>query len=93
VVSLTAAYDLVGALLVFGLLAWLGLRPGRDGRLALDFALAYGVVRFAEGFARDDKQVVLGLDRSQLVAGLVVVASAGYLLYRRQVARGDVPAR
>jgi phosphatidylglycerol---prolipoprotein diacylglyceryl transferase len=92
VVHLTAAYDLVGALLVFGLLAWLGRRPGRDGYLALGFALAYGVVRFAEGFARDDKQVILGLDGSQLVAGLVVVASAGYVLYRRQVARSDVPA-
>jgi hypothetical protein len=33
----------------------------------------------------------LGLDGSQLVAGLVVLAAAGSLLYRR-FARSDVPA-
>jgi phosphatidylglycerol---prolipoprotein diacylglyceryl transferase len=59
VVHLTAAYDLLDALLVFGLLTWLRRRPGRDGRLALTSALAYGLVRVAEGFTRNDKQVTL----------------------------------
>jgi phosphatidylglycerol:prolipoprotein diacylglycerol transferase len=85
VVHLTALYDLVGALAVFGLLTWLGRRRPWDGQLTLVFTVGYGLVRLAEGFFRVDKRVLLGLDASQLTAALAVaVAIPLFMLLRNR---------
>jgi phosphatidylglycerol:prolipoprotein diacylglycerol transferase len=90
VVHLAALYDLVGALLVFGLLAWLGRRTRWEGQLTLVFMLGYGLVRLAEGFARSDERLLLGLDASQLTAAVTVAATIPlFLLLRRRAQAGS----
>jgi phosphatidylglycerol:prolipoprotein diacylglycerol transferase len=92
VVHLAALYDLVGALLVFGLLAWLGRRPRWEGQLTLVFMLGYGLVRLAEGLARSDKRLLLGLDASQLAAAVAVAATVPlFLLLRRRPRARSTP--
>jgi phosphatidylglycerol:prolipoprotein diacylglycerol transferase len=75
VVHLAALYDLVGALLVFGLLAWVGRRPRWEGRLTLAFTIGYGLVRLVEDGFRTDKRLLLGLDASQLTAAVAVAVA------------------
>jgi len=85
VVHLAALYDLMGALLVFGLLAWVGRRPRWEGHLTLTFTIAYGLVRLVEDVFRTDKRLLLGLDASQLTAAVAVaVAIPLFLLLRRR---------
>jgi phosphatidylglycerol:prolipoprotein diacylglycerol transferase len=67
---------------------WLGRRTSWEGQLTLVFMLGYGRVRLAEGFARSDKRLLLGLDASQLTATLAVAATIPlFLLLRRAQVR------
>jgi len=87
VVHLTALYDLVGALLVFGLLVWLGRRPRWEGHLTLTFTVGYGLVRLVEDVFRTDKRLLLGLDASQLTAAVAVAVAIPLFLLLRHHAR------
>ncbi|HJU02047.1 MAG TPA: prolipoprotein diacylglyceryl transferase family protein [Actinomycetes bacterium] len=85
VVHLTALYDLIGALLVFGALMWLRRRPRWEGQATLVFTVGYGLVRLVEGSFRTDKTLLLGLDGSQFTAALAITAAIPlFLLLRRR---------
>ncbi|MGI8758905.1 MAG: prolipoprotein diacylglyceryl transferase, partial [Acidimicrobiales bacterium] len=85
----TALYDMVGAAAVFVLLVWLARRPRPEAYLTASFGLAYGAVRFVEGFFRLDVTHGTGLNGSQWTALAAMVAAAVALvaLRRREVAR------
>ena len=82
VVHLTAAYDLIVALVVFAVLVVGRRRPAPVGRQTLLLALLYGAGRFGFDFFRDDLRR-LGLTGSQWTA-LALVAVAAVLLARRR---------
>ena len=60
VVQLTALYDLVDALLVFGLVVWLGRRQRWEGYLTLTFTIGYGLVRLVEDVFRTEQAPAAG---------------------------------
>jgi phosphatidylglycerol---prolipoprotein diacylglyceryl transferase len=76
----TALYDMVSALLLLGVLVWLGGRARNGGLLAIVFTMWYGTMRIVTDFLRVDKRYA-GLTGSQILASVVVVASL-YLLAR-----------
>lgn len=78
---LTPAYDLLGALVLFGVLMALRHRVGyRAGTAISLWALWYGAQRLALDFTRGiDERPVLGLTGTQLLAIGVVAAGAGSL--------------
>jgi phosphatidylglycerol---prolipoprotein diacylglyceryl transferase len=83
VVHLTAAYDLVIALVVSLALIALRRRPLRVGARTLLFGILYGAGRFAFDFLRaDDRR--WGLTGSQWTALAVVALATGLLLHRRR---------
>lgn len=78
---LTPAYDLLGALVLFGVLMalrhWVGYRAGTAISL---WALWYGAQRLALDFTRGiDERPVLGLTGTQLLAIGAIAAGAGSL--------------
>lgn len=79
----TALYDMVGALAVFGLLVWLRRRPRPEAWSTLVFAVAYGTVRFVEGFFRIDVTHGTGLNGSQWTALATGLAAAWGLVLLR----------
>ncbi len=82
-VHLTAAYDLLAALCIFGLMLVLRGRVGnRRGQQALLLAVLYGVNRFTLDFLRDDLRR-FGLTGSQWAAAAVVICGV-ILLWRRR---------
>jgi prolipoprotein diacylglyceryltransferase len=81
----TALYDMVGAAAVFVLLVWLARRPRPEAYLTASFGLAYGAVRFIEGFFRLDVTHGTGLNGSQWTALAAMVAAAiGLVALRRR---------
>lgn len=82
-VHLTAAYDLLAAACIFGLMLAMQDRVGhREGQQALLLAVLYGVNRFTLDLFRDDLRR-LGLTGSQWAAALVVLFGV-ILLWRRR---------
>ena len=88
VVHLTAAYDLLVAALVAGVLIALRYRVLRLGERTLVFAALYGAGRFAFDFLRQDVRR-FGLTGSQWTALTVATVAVVLLLVRR---RRDLPA-
>lgn len=87
VVHLTAAYDLIVALVVAAVLIYLRRVPLRLGTRTLLLGILYGTGRFVFDFLREDTRR-LGLTGSQWT-GLLLVGAAGLLLRRR--GRSDLP--
>lgn len=87
VVHLTAAYDLVIAAVVTGILVLLRRVPLRLGERTLLLGVLYGSGRFLFDFLRADTRR-LGLTGSQWTALAVVAAAGALLLYRRRL---DLP--
>ena len=83
VVHLTAAYDLIVALLVMGALLLLAGPLRREGEVTLMFGVLYGTGRLLFDFLREDTRR-LGLTGSQWTALAVVVAAAALLAVRRR---------
>lgn len=82
-VHLTAAYDLLAAACIFGLMLAMQDRVGhRKGQQALLLAVLYGINRFTLDLFRDDLRR-LGLTGSQWAAALVVLFGV-ILLWRRR---------
>ncbi len=82
-VHLTAAYDLLAGLCIFGLMLALRGRVGaRKGQRALLLGVLYGANRFTLDFFRDDLRR-LGLTGSQWAAALAVLAGVVLLWHRR----------
>lgn len=88
VVHLTAAYDLVIALLVAVVLVALRRRPLRLGERTLLLGILYGAGRLAFDFLREDTRR-LGLTGSQWTAVAVIVGASALLAARRR--RDDLP--
>lgn len=76
----TALYDFISALVLFGVLIWLGRKAVRRGVLALTFTFWYGAMRVITDFLREDKRY-FGLTGSQLWA-LILMTIAAALLVR-----------
>ena len=89
IVHLTAAYDLVVALVVATVLIVLRRRLLRLGERTLIFGILYGAGRFSFDFLRTDTRR-LGLTGSQWTA-LVLIVVAGLLLRRRRRSPGLAP--
>ncbi len=83
------AYEMLGDLLIFGLLFVLARMYRRDGLLFFSCLLAYSVMRFFVNFLREDSRPIAGgeLNVMQMVAlGVAVVSAAGFLYYWRRPA-------
>lgn len=65
---LAVGYELVGNLLILGVLFLLRRVYRRDGQLFFTFLISYAVLRFFVSFLRLDPAVFLGLQMAQLVA-------------------------
>lgn len=90
-VHLTAAYDLLAALGIFGLMMALRGRVGvRKGQPALLLVVLYGANRFLLDFLRDDLRR-WGLTGSQWAAGVAVLAGVILLWHRRDRPNGRSP--
>ena len=79
VVHLTAAYDLIAALLVFTALAWWRRHARRPAEMTLLLGLLYGAGRFGFDFLRADTRR-LGLTGSQWAALALVSLTAALLV-------------
>lgn len=80
------AYEMLGDLLIFGLLFVLARVYRKDGLLFFSCLLAYSVMRFFVNFLREDSRPIAGgeLNVMQMVAlGVAIVSAAGFLFYWR----------
>jgi prolipoprotein diacylglyceryl transferase len=86
------AYELIGDLLIFGVLLLLWRVSKRDGVVFTTYALLYAVLRFGVSFMRVDNEPLLGLRLAQLIAlGFIVLSFISYA-YLWRVARGSARA-
>lgn len=83
---LAVGYELVGDLVILGLLFLLWRVYRRDGQLFFTFLIAYSVLRFFVSFLRLDPQVWLGLQMAQLIA--VITFAFGVLGFVYETLRG-----
>lgn len=95
-----ALYDLVGALLLLGLLLWLRRRARhRAGVAILTWGAWYGTQRFTIDFTRSIDERIAGLTGTQWLAIVLAVTSVGTLAVIRLRGRGlgeapgDPPSR
>ncbi len=88
-VHLTAAYDLLASLCIFGLMLVLHRRIGRRrGQRGLLLGVLYGINRFTLDFFREDVRH-LGLTGSQWAAGSAVVVGSVLLRDRPTAGAGE----
>ena len=88
----TALYDMVSALVLFGLLYVVMMRrPRREGILTLTFGLWYGLSRIVEDSLRIDKRF-FGLTGSQWTALTVATICAALLVWFSARSNPDAPS-
>jgi phosphatidylglycerol:prolipoprotein diacylglycerol transferase len=76
------AYELIGDLVILGLLAWLWTKRPKAGILFTLGFLLYAIMRFFVSFLRiDSKDPLLGLSTPQLISILVIVVAVPLLYY------------
>ena len=77
------AYEMLGDLLIFGLLFVLSRVYRKDGLVFFSCLFLYSVMRFMLNFLREDSKLIAGgvLDVMQMVALGVAVFSAGAFLF------------
>lgn len=76
------AYELIGDLVILGILAFLWRYQPKGGVVFAFAFLLYAVMRFFVSFLRlDSKEVVLGLSTPEVISLLVVAVSAPLLVY------------
>jgi phosphatidylglycerol:prolipoprotein diacylglycerol transferase len=83
------AYEMLGDLLIFGLLFVLARVYRKDGLIFFSCLLTYSVMRFFVNFLREDSKAIFGGDLNvmQMVAlGVAIVSAAGFLLFWRSPA-------
>lgn len=74
-----SAYELIGDLLIFGVLLVLWRVSEKDGVIFFSYALLYSVMRFGVSFLRFDNEPALGLRMAQLIAlGVIAVSLAAF---------------
>ncbi len=92
------AYELLGDLLIFGLLFLLARVYRKDGLLFFTCFFLYSIMRFMLNFLREDSKLIAGgaLDVMQMVAlGVAIVTAGAFLFYWRkpEVEERVVPER
>lgn len=86
---LSAAYDMLGAVLLAGLLLWLARRRLRDGLLAAVFGVWYGMQRLLLDFTRGVDERAVGLTGTQWLAiGLLVASVTALVIIGRRSRAG-----
>ena len=89
------AYELLGDLLIFGLLFVILRFARRDGFTFFSFLLLYSLMRFGVSeFRLDSREIILGLTTPQVTAlFLIPIALAGLLYtWRQPIAEAPAPA-
>jgi phosphatidylglycerol:prolipoprotein diacylglycerol transferase len=83
------AYEMLWALVVFGLVWVLRKRFQTDGVLFLSYIAAYSVGRFGISLVREDTIAVFGLRQAQVIglAAIVLALPLAYFLTRRRAVR------
>lgn len=79
------AYELIGALLIVGLLLWMLPRRFRDGMVAVAGFFLYSLLRFGVSFLRLDSQEVIGTLITPQVISLAIMAlvALAFVVLRR----------
>ncbi len=83
------AYEMLGDLLIFGLLFVMARLYRKDGLLFFSCFFLYSIMRFGLNFLREDSKLIAGgdLDVMQMVAlGVAILSAAGFLLFWRRPA-------
>ena len=84
------AYEMMGDLLIFGLLFVLSRVYRKDGLLFSSCLFVYSVMRFALNFLREDSKLIAGGDLNvmQMVAlGVAIISAGAFLFYWRKPAQ------
>jgi phosphatidylglycerol:prolipoprotein diacylglycerol transferase len=75
-------YELIGDLVIIGILAWLWRKEVKAGVIFTLGFLLYAIMRFFVSFLRiDSKDPLLGLSTPQLVSILVIIVTVPLLYY------------
>ncbi len=86
-------YEMVGDLIIFGLIWWwLRRRPHKDGFIVSSYLVAYSLVRFAVEFFRGDA-LVWGSVRIAQAVSVLLIAGFGWLILHYQLYRPKEAAR
>jgi len=86
-----AGYEMVGDLLIFGLLLLLWRVSKRDGVVFTTYGLLYAVLRFGVSFLRVDNEPAFGLRMAQLIAlGFIALSLVSFAYLWRRSGRGRV---
>lgn len=76
------AYELIGNLVIFGVLWKLRNRKWADGTLFLVYLVLYSVERYVLGFVSAYRIVALGLTQSQIIALIALIIALPVLAFR-----------
>jgi len=96
-------YELLGCLIIFGVLWWLRTKPFKEGFLLSLYALLYSALRFVVEFTRGDALCLLGGDAcvrgaatfleslrtAQVISVLIFVGFAALMLTRKLYLRAE----
>lgn len=86
-------YEIVGVVMLLGLLWSTRTLPARPGTMFLVTTIGYGVIRFALSFVRQETVIVFGLQEAQIVAVLTSAIALAILAGRLMAARIPAAAR
>ena len=88
-----AGYEMLGDLLILGVLLLLWRISKKDGLVFTTYALLYALLRFGVSFLRVDNEPALGLSLAQLIAlGFVALSLVSFAYLWRTAGRGRVGA-
>lgn len=88
-----AGYEMIGDLLILGVLLVLWRISKRDGVIFGTYALLYAVLRFGVTFLRVDNEPALGLTLAQLIAlGFIAVSLVSFAYLWRTARHGRIRA-
>ena len=88
-----AGYEMLGDLLILGVLLLLWRVSKRNGVVFTIYALLYALLRFGVSFLRVDNEPALGLSLAQLIAlGFVALSLVSFAYLWRSAGRGRVNA-
>ncbi|HEV8575392.1 MAG TPA: prolipoprotein diacylglyceryl transferase [Dehalococcoidia bacterium] len=87
------AYEMIGDIVIFGILLLIFLRVNRAGVTFFAYVFLYGLLRTLVSFLRLDDIVVLGLRTAQLIGIASMVAGLGGIIYLLRIAPDEVDSR
>jgi phosphatidylglycerol---prolipoprotein diacylglyceryl transferase len=75
------AYEMIGDIVIFGIILWIFLRVNRAGVTFFAWVFLYGLMRTLVSFLRLDDIVFLGLRTAQLIGICAMVIGLGAMIY------------